>query len=206
MRGRWYQRFNRTAKVRPFIRFPHTGRNRGLRIPRLLTVFEKNLIHHHGGISTLPSISSSSTISTRSSLTSVNSLDTTSYFLISFLQLDSNDLPYDHSPLIPLNHLVMFILRLSEIVYLICIEKLSDFDRYISFADGLLWVQRILKTFANFAIFQTSRDPRNDDRLCFLYLEDFYLSPIYMVSDVWIKNLPWWMLQLKKNVHLLESY
>ncbi|CAF1647950.1 unnamed protein product [Adineta ricciae] len=53
-------------------------------------------------------------------------------------RLDSNSLPYDCSPLIPLKHLVMFILRLSDIVFLICIEKLSDFDRYVSFTSGFI--------------------------------------------------------------------
>ncbi|CAF1508667.1 unnamed protein product [Adineta ricciae] len=83
---------------------------------------KKNVIRHHGGISYLLPISLSSIISIRSYHT----------------MLDSNGLPYDCSPLIPLNRLMIFILRLNEIVYLICIKKLSDFDRYVSFTDGFI--------------------------------------------------------------------
>ena len=39
------QRLLRTAKVRPFIRFFHTTRNRGILKLQLLTIFDKKLIH-----------------------------------------------------------------------------------------------------------------------------------------------------------------
>ncbi|CAF1005102.1 unnamed protein product [Adineta ricciae] len=60
------------------------------------------------------------------------------YLHMDISHLDLNGLPYDCSPLIPLNHLVMFILRLSDIVFLVCIEKLSDFDRCVSFTSGFI--------------------------------------------------------------------
>ncbi len=121
------KRLLRTAKVRPFIRFFHTARNRDISKPRLVTVFEKKINSSYDGILFLTSIRWSSILHVHDLSIilprwlngAVNSFNTVIYLLFIFFWLDSNVLPCDCSLLIPLNHMIMFILILNMLVYLI---------------------------------------------------------------------------------------